>query len=189
MVQRRATRGPKRGGFFWGCSRYPACRETVDIPSIAATPDPIAAAASTAGLDAPTSDAGVLPGGAAVIGQAGGSARRTYERRREADDAQRTDRLRKAVSRVDAQTARGGRAGPTFHEAGGRGGHTIGAKRSILIEILGLPIAARVDPARPHDMKVGRELLADQLSALPGVQAIVADRATAAWLPWRPAST
>ena len=77
---------------------------------------------------------------------------------------------------IDAQTAKGGRAGPTFHEAGGRGGRTVGAKRSILIEILGLPIAARVDPARPHDVKVGRELLADQLSALPGVQAIVADR-------------
>lgn len=40
---------------------------------------------------------------------------------------------------IDTQTAKSGRAGPTFHEAGGRGGHTIGAKRSILIEILGLP--------------------------------------------------
>jgi hypothetical protein len=39
------------------------------------------------------------------------------------------------------QTVRGGRAGPTFHSAGGRGGRTIGTKRSILIEILGLPLA------------------------------------------------
>jgi putative transposase len=77
---------------------------------------------------------------------------------------------------IDGQTVKGGRAGPTFHEAGGRGGYTRGAKRSILIEILGLPIAARVDPARPHDVKVGRELLVDQLSALSGVGAIVADR-------------
>jgi transposase len=33
---------------------------------------------------------------------------------------------------IDAQTVRGGRAGPTFHSAGGRGGRTIGTKRSIL---------------------------------------------------------
>ena len=42
---------------------------------------------------------------------------------------------------VDGQTVKGGRAGPTFHEAGGRGGYTRGAKRTILIEILGLPQA------------------------------------------------
>jgi hypothetical protein len=41
---------------------------------------------------------------------------------------------------IDAQTVRGGRAGPTFHNAGGRGGRTIGAKRSILVEYLGLPL-------------------------------------------------
>jgi putative transposase len=77
---------------------------------------------------------------------------------------------------IDAQTVRGGRAGPTFHEAGGRGGRTIGAKRSILIEILGLPLAVRVDAARPHDVSVGRELLDERLPELPLVQAIVADR-------------
>ena len=43
---------------------------------------------------------------------------------------------------VDAQTVKGGRYGPTFHEAGGRGGRTIGTKRTILVEILGLPVAA-----------------------------------------------
>lgn len=32
-----------------------------------------------------------------------------------------------------------------------RGGWTIGAKRSILIEYLGLPLAVRVDPAKPPD--------------------------------------
>jgi hypothetical protein len=31
---------------------------------------------------------------------------------------------------IDAQTVRDGRAGPTFHEAGGRGGRTNGTKRS-----------------------------------------------------------
>lgn len=60
--------------------------------------------------------------------------------------------------------------------AGGRGGRTIGAKRTIVIEILGLPLAVRVDPAKPHDVKVGRQLLAERLPTLPRVQAIVADR-------------
>src|SRR5450756_1939271 len=77
---------------------------------------------------------------------------------------------------IDAQTVRGGRAGPTFHNAGGRGGRTIGAKRSILIEYLGLPLAVRVDPARPHDVKVGRELLAERLDDLPLVRDVIADR-------------
>ena len=67
---------------------------------------------------------------------------------------------------IDAQTVNGGRAGPTFHNAGGRGGRTIGTKRSILVEILGLPIAARVDPARPHGVRVGRELLDERLADL-----------------------
>ncbi len=77
---------------------------------------------------------------------------------------------------VDAQTVRGGRAGPTFHNAEGRGGRTIGAKRSILIEYLGLPLEVRVDPARPHDVKVGRELLAAGLDDLPLVRDVIADR-------------
>jgi transposase len=77
---------------------------------------------------------------------------------------------------IDAQTVRGGRGGPTFHEAGGRGGYTRGTKRSILIEILGLPLAVRVDSAKPHDVRSGRTLLNDRLSELPRVQAIVADR-------------
>jgi transposase len=44
------------------------------------------------------------------------------------------------------------------------------------VRLEGLPIAARVDPARPHDVRVGRELLADRLDELPRVSAIVADR-------------
>ena len=70
----------------------------------------------------------------------------------------------------------GGRAGPTFHNADGRGGRTIGTKRSILIEILGLPLAVRVDPAKPHDVRAGRELLDERLDELPNVQAVIADR-------------
>ncbi|HET8571974.1 MAG TPA: IS5 family transposase [Candidatus Limnocylindria bacterium] len=77
---------------------------------------------------------------------------------------------------IDAQTVRGGRGGPTFHSAGGRGGRTFGTKRSILVEILGLPLAVRVDPAKPHDVSVGRELLADHLADFPNLAGIVADR-------------
>ena len=77
---------------------------------------------------------------------------------------------------IDGQTVKGGRAGPTFHNAGGRGGRTVGAKRTILVEIMGLPVAARVDPAKPHDVRVGRELLGERLGDLPRVQAVVADR-------------
>jgi hypothetical protein len=64
--------------------------------------------------------------------------------------ARHNRRVEPSMVMIDAQTVRGGRAGPTFHNAGGRGGRTIGAKRRILIEILGLPLAVRVDPAKPH---------------------------------------
>ncbi|MFH1475688.1 MAG: transposase, partial [Chloroflexota bacterium] len=72
--------------------------------------------------------------------------------------------------------AKGGRAGPTFHEAGGRGGRTVGTKRSVLVDILGLPFACRVDPARPHDVTSARLLLADEQPTLPRLRAVVADR-------------
>ena len=67
---------------------------------------------------------------------------------------------------VDAQTAKGGRAGRTF-----------GSKRTILVDILGLPFACRVDPARPEDVVSARLLLADELPALPRLRSVVADRA------------
>ncbi len=77
---------------------------------------------------------------------------------------------------IDAQTVKGRRYGPTFHQAGGRGGRTIGTKRSILVEILGLPVAAHVDSARPHDVRAGRELLHQALPHLPRVHAVLGDR-------------
>jgi putative transposase len=78
---------------------------------------------------------------------------------------------------VDAHTEKGSRYGPTFHEAGGRGGRTIGTKRTILVEILGLPVAAHAGSARPHDVAAARELLTDRLADLPRVRALVGDRA------------
>ncbi|WP_217914431.1 IS5 family transposase [Miltoncostaea marina] len=77
---------------------------------------------------------------------------------------------------VDAQVARGGRAGPSFHESGGRGGRTNGAKRTLLLDITGSPVAVRDDSARPQDVRVARELLEAVLDAMPSVKAIVADR-------------
>lgn len=78
---------------------------------------------------------------------------------------------------VDAQTVRGARYGPTFHEPGGRGGRTIGTKRTLLVEILGLPVAAAACSARAHDVVAGRELLRERADSLPRLRAIVGDRA------------
>lgn len=51
-----------------------------------------------------------------------------------------------------------------------------GTKRSLLVEILGLPIAGRAASARPHDVTAGRELLRAHLDELPRLRAIVGDR-------------
>jgi len=72
---------------------------------------------------------------------------------------------------------RNGRYGPTFHEAGGPGGRTIGTKRTLLVEILGLPLAAAACSARPHDVVAGRELLRERIADLPRLRAVVGDRA------------
>lgn len=78
---------------------------------------------------------------------------------------------------VDAQTVRGGRYRPTFHDAGGPGGRTIGTKRTLLVEILGLPVAAAACSARPHNVAAARELLHERIADLPRLRAIVGDRA------------
>jgi transposase len=75
---------------------------------------------------------------------------------------------------VDAQTVKGARYGPTFHQAGGRGGRTIGTKRTLLVEILGLPVAAAACSARPHDVVAGRKLLRERAMFWVGVAAVVA---------------
>jgi len=77
---------------------------------------------------------------------------------------------------VDAQVVKGRRAGPTFHESGGAGGRTPGTKRTILIDVLGLPVAVRCDPARHNDHKTGWALLDAELPHLPRAQLVLADR-------------
>ena len=78
---------------------------------------------------------------------------------------------------VDAQTVKGARYGPTFHQAGGRSGRTIGTKRTLLVEILGLPVTAAARSARPNDVVAGRELLRERIDRLPRLRAVVGDRA------------
>lgn len=78
---------------------------------------------------------------------------------------------------VDAQTVKGARYGPTFHAAGGRGGRTVGTKRTLLVEILGLPLAAAACSARPHDVMAARALLRERIDTLPRLRAVVGDRA------------
>lgn len=81
---------------------------------------------------------------------------------------------------VDTQTVRGGRYGSTFHEAGGRGGRTIGTKRTILVSDpgpaarrpRGLRSAARRRrrpgaPARPTAGPAERKHLALDIKAPP----------------------
>src|SRR3990170_1571739 len=76
---------------------------------------------------------------------------------------------------VDAQIVKGARYGPTFHAPGGRGGRTIGTKRTLLVEILGLPVAAEAGSARPHDVTAARELLRHDLPGLSGGRAVGRD--------------
>jgi hypothetical protein len=45
----------------------------------------------------------------------------------------------------------------------------------ILVDIIGLPVAAPVDPAKPDDVRAGRELLDERVGDFPRVQAVVAD--------------
>lgn len=79
---------------------------------------------------------------------------------------------------LDAQQARTGRQGPSFHDVGGLGRGRVqrGAKRSLLVDSLGLPVAVRVTSSRPHDSTAGRELLDEVLPVLPRVEVVVADR-------------
>jgi putative transposase len=79
---------------------------------------------------------------------------------------------------LDAQQARTGRQGPSFHDAGGLGRGRVqrGSKRSLLVDVLGLPVAVHVTSSRPHDSTAGRELLDAALPELPRVELVVADR-------------
>lgn len=76
---------------------------------------------------------------------------------------------------VDCQVVKGGRCGGSFHE-----GHfkywLKGAKRTIAIDYLGLPVAVRVSGARTHEVRAARELLADVLPDAVRVTTVMGDR-------------
>lgn len=50
-------------------------------------------------------------------------------------------------------------------------------KRTLLVEILGLPIAAVADSPRPHEMVAAREILRERMAERPRLAAVVGDRA------------
>lgn len=76
---------------------------------------------------------------------------------------------------VDCQVTKGGRGGPSFHEAHGKY-RLNGAKRVIVIDYLGLPVGPRVVGARRHEVRAGRDLLDELLPRHPRVTAVLADR-------------
>ena len=76
---------------------------------------------------------------------------------------------------VDCQVVKGGRSGTSFHE-----GHfkyrLNGAKRAIVIDYLGLPVAMRVSGARTHEVRAARELLDEVLPGAERVTTVMGDR-------------
>jgi putative transposase len=79
---------------------------------------------------------------------------------------------------LDASQSKSARLGPSFHDVGGvgRGRVQRGAKRSMLVDIGGVPLAAKVTSSRPHDSTVGNQLLDEVLPELPTVRAVLVDR-------------
>ena len=76
---------------------------------------------------------------------------------------------------VDCQVVKAGRSGASFHE-----GHfkyrLNGAKRAIVIDYLGLPVAVRVSGARTHEVRAARELLDEVLPDAERVTTTMGDR-------------
>ena len=76
---------------------------------------------------------------------------------------------------VDCQVTKGGRGGPSFHENHGKY-RLCGAKKTIAIDYLGLPVGATVHGARRHDVRAARELLDELLPNHPRVADVLGDR-------------
>lgn len=75
---------------------------------------------------------------------------------------------------VDCQVAKGGQRGASFHESHGK--YMLnGAKRTIAIDYLGLPVAVRVAGARMHDVRAAQELLAEVLPSAERVSTVMGD--------------
>lgn len=76
---------------------------------------------------------------------------------------------------MGCQVTRGGRGGPSFHETHGKY-RLCGAKKTIAIDYLGLPIGAIVHGARRHDVRAARDLLDELLPNHPRVADVLGDR-------------
>lgn len=75
---------------------------------------------------------------------------------------------------LDCQVTKGGRGGPSFHETHGKY-RLCGAKRTIAIDYLGLPVGATVHGARRHDVRAARDLLDELLPNHPRVADVLGD--------------
>lgn len=102
--------------------------------------------------------------------------------------AEAMDRLRRAAREqagrdpepsmvvVDCQAVQGRRAGPGFHAKGGKFGRTKGTKRAVLVDVLGLPVAALADAASNDDTVLGGRLLDEHAARLPRLELVMGDR-------------
>lgn len=76
---------------------------------------------------------------------------------------------------VDTQIAKGGQRGTSFHQ--GHGKYKLnGAKPTIAIDYLGLPVAVRVTGPRMHDVRAAKELLSAVLPTAERVRTVVGDQ-------------
>jgi transposase len=75
---------------------------------------------------------------------------------------------------VDTQIAKGAQRGRSFHQ--GHGKYKLnGAKRTIVIDYLGLPVAVRVTGSRMHDVRAAKELLAGVRPVAEPVTTVMGD--------------
>jgi transposase len=84
-------------------------------------------------------------------------------------------RAEPSLPMVDTQVVKGGQRGVSFHEDHGKY-KLNGAKRAIVIDYLGLPVAVRVTGARTHDVRAARELLAGVLPNAERVTTVMGDK-------------
>lgn len=77
---------------------------------------------------------------------------------------------------VDCQAIQGRRAGPGFHSKGGKYGRTKGTKRAVLVDVLGLPVAALAGAASNDDTVLVGRLLDEHAPQLPRLQLVMGER-------------
>lgn len=76
---------------------------------------------------------------------------------------------------VDCQVVRGGRCGVDFHEEHYKY-RLRGAKRTVAVDYLGVPVAVNVTGARTHEVKAARQLLDPVLPIADRATTVMGDR-------------